>query len=70
MIITFWISRGESMTIKVTLIAPDESFQFMVEFSHIKQRFTKKAARKLKNKLITALDELEVHEAMKDDYKG
>ena len=53
--------------ITVTLVKPEEVAPFMVEFSHIKQRFTKKAARELKNKLITALDELEVYEAMKDD---
>lgn len=55
------------MTIKVSMVEPDGMLPFIVEFSHIKQHFTKKAAMELKNKLQAALDELEEHEAMKDD---
>jgi hypothetical protein len=54
------------MTIKVTMVAPDEMLPFIVEFSHLKQYFTKKAAVELKNKLQSALDELEQYEAMKE----
>lgn len=55
------------MTIKVSMVDPDGMTPFMVEFSHVKQRFTKKAAMELKNKLESALDDLIIHEAMKDD---
>ena len=60
------------MSIKVTMVEPDGMLPFIVEFSRIKQRFTKKAARELKNKLILALDDLEVYEAMnpQDQMKG
>ena len=53
------------MTIKVTLIDSDGRFPFLVEFSTVKKNFTKKAAIELKNKLILALDDLEVAQAMK-----
>jgi hypothetical protein len=52
------------MTIKVTLVQPNGMAPFIVEFSHVKQHFTKKAAVELKNKLQLALDELEKHCAM------
>jgi hypothetical protein len=55
------------MTIKVTMTDPGGMTPFLVEFSHIKQSFTKKAAIELKNKLQAALDELEEHESMKYD---
>jgi len=54
------------MSIKVTLVDPAGVFPFIVEFSGIKQHFTKNAARELKNKLQAALDELEVDEAMRE----
>lgn len=55
------------MSIKVSLVEPEGGFPFIVEFSHIKQRFTKKAAIELKNKLILALDALEERESEDDD---
>ena len=53
------------MTIKVTLVEPDGTLPFIVEFSNIKRRFTKNAAIELGNKLRLALDELEEFEASK-----
>jgi hypothetical protein len=52
------------------MVDPDGMCPFIVEFSHIKQHFTKKAARELKNKLISALDNLDLYEAMKGDTGG
>lgn len=52
------------MSIKVTMVEPEGLFPFIVEFSHIKQKFTKKAAIELKNKLRIALDELESFDAI------
>lgn len=49
---------------KVTVVDPNGMLPFIVEFSHIKQHFTKKAAIELKNKLQAALDELEELQAM------
>lgn len=54
------------MTIKVTFIHSDNAmtqFPFIVEFSHIKQNFTKNAAVELQKKLRLALDEAEEWEA-------
>lgn len=52
--------------IKVTLKEPDAMCPLLVEFSGINQRFTKKAAMELKKKLELALEELTIHEAMKE----
>ena len=54
------------MSIKVTLVDPEGMCPFLVEFSHVKQHFTKNAARELKNKLIMALDDLILYEALKE----
>jgi hypothetical protein len=51
---------------KVSLVEPDGQFPFIVEFSHVKQHFTKKAAIELENKLRLALDELELNQAMRE----
>jgi hypothetical protein len=51
------------MSIKVTMTGHKQMCPLLVEFSHVKQNFTKKAAIELKNKLRLALDELEIAEA-------
>ncbi len=46
--------------IKVTVVEPDGMHPFIVEFSHVKQHFTKKAAIELRDKLQQALDDLAI----------
>ena len=55
------------MSIQVTRPEPNHYLPFLVEFGHVQQRFTKKAAMEFKKKLELALDELTEHEAMKLD---
>ena len=58
------------MSIKVTIADPDHMLPISVEFGVVKaQRFTRKAAIELKNKLIAALDELDVYQAINPNYQ-
>lgn len=55
------------MSIKATYIEGEKQFPIVVEFNHVKQRFTKRAAIELRRNLELAISDCLIAEALEGD---